>query len=105
MQFILTGFTQETALRVFEFDRVAPSTPRTRFTVSADLDLSRRYGIAVQELPLLCRGVLETRGESDEVHAYAFTEDNMVGHMRNCAAAKELAAQKKKSRKAAGENL
>lgn len=98
MNFVLKGFTQDTAFRVFEFDCVGPSQPRTQFTVRADLDLSRRYGIAVQELPLLCRSVLETREESEE-RAFTFTEEKMVVHMKDCAAAKELAAQKKKTRK------
>jgi hypothetical protein len=106
MQFILMGFTQDTAFRVFEFDYVGPSQPRTQFTVRADLDLIRRYGIRVQELPLLCRALLETREESEEARAFTFTEEKMVVHMKDCAAAKELAAQKKKpARKPMGENL
>lgn len=106
MQFILMGFTQDTAFRVFEFDYVGPSQPRTQFTVRADLDLIRRYGIRVQELPLLCRGVLETREESEEARAFTFTEEKMNLYMKDCAAAKELAAQKKKrTGKPMGENI
>jgi hypothetical protein len=105
MQFILTGFTQDAAFRVFEFDYVGSSQPRTQFTVRADLDLTRRYGIRVQELPLLCRGVLETRGESEEARAFTLTEEKMMVYMKDGAAAKELAAQKKKPRKPMAENL
>ncbi len=105
MQFILTGFTQDTAFRVFEFDYVGPGQVRTQFTVRADLGLIRRYGIQVQDLPLLCRGVLETRSEAEEARTFTFTEDKMSLHAKDCAAAKELAAQRKKPRKPLAENL
>jgi hypothetical protein len=96
MQFMLKGFTQDSAVRVFEFDCVGHSQPRTQFTVRANLDLVRRYGIRVQELPLLCRSVLETREASDETRALTFTEEKMIAYVKESAAAKELAAQKKK---------
>ena len=97
MQFILKGFTQDSAFRVFEFDCIAPSQPRAQFTVRADLNLIRRHGIRVQELPLLCRSVLETRAVSEETRAFTFTEEKMISYAKECAAAKELAAQKKKA--------
>jgi hypothetical protein len=96
MQFMLKGFTQNSAFRVFEFDCISPSQPRTQFTVGADLNLVRLYGIRVQELPLLCRSVLETREASGEARAFTFTEEKMISYVKECAAAKELAAQKKK---------
>lgn len=97
MQFTLKGFTQDSAFRVFEFDCMLPSQPRTQFTVRADLNLVRLHGIRVQELPLLCRSVLETREASDEARAFTFTEEKMISYVKGCAAAKEIAAQKKKS--------
>ena len=104
MQFMLKGFTQHSAFRVFEFDCIEPSLPRTQFTVRADLDLVRRYGIRVQELPLLCRSVLETRNASDMARAFTFTEEKMIAYAKD-AAAKQLAAQKKKpSAKSMDEN-
>lgn len=96
MQFMLKGFTQDSAFRVFEFDYIAPSQPRTQFTVRADLNLVRLHGIRMQELPLLCRTVLETRGASDEARAFTFTEEKMISYVKECAAAKELATQRKK---------
>lgn len=59
MQFILRGFSQVVALRVFAFEGIAADRTRALFTVSADLALARRYRIRLQELPLLCRSVLE----------------------------------------------
>jgi hypothetical protein len=57
MQFVLTGFTQDLGCRVFAFDGIAVDRIRTAFTVRADMALIRRYGIQIQELPLLCRSV------------------------------------------------
>ena len=95
MQFILTGFTQETGFRVFAFEGVVVGQIRTVFTVRADLALSRRYGIAMQELPLLCRSLLDRQeedghntdesGEHDSLakHALTFSEEEMrVGEER-----------------------
>ena len=55
MGFILKGFTQEMGIRVFAFERVGEDHTRTEYTISADLALTRRYDIRVQDLPLLCR--------------------------------------------------
>ena len=67
MQFILTGFTQDLAFRVFAFERMGLDRVRTKYVVKADLSLSRRYGIPLQELPLLCRNLL-SRSESGEAN-------------------------------------
>lgn len=96
MQFVLTGFTPDTGFRVFAFQGVGADRTRTEFTVRADLDLSRRYGIRVQELPLLCRGLLERRDEGEQEHTLTFTEEEMLLHAKSCAAERD-AAQKKRS--------
>jgi len=97
MQFILTGFSQDMAFRVFAFERMGLDRVRTKYVVKADLALVRRYGIQVQELPLLCRNLL-LRSENDEQtrHTLTFTEDDMCLHAKGCAAAKDAAAQKRK---------
>jgi hypothetical protein len=109
MQFILTGFTQDTGFRVFAFEGVAVGQIRTVFTVRADLALSRRYGIAMQELPLLCRSLLDRQdegghntdesGEHDSVteHALTFTEEEMRACADKRAADRALAALKRKA--------
>ena len=96
MQFVLTGFTQDTGFRVFAFEGIAGDRTRTAFTVRTDLALIRRYGIRVQELPLLCRGLLEHRGEGEQERTITFTEEGMRLHADNCAAERS-AAQKRKS--------
>jgi len=100
MQFVLTGFTQETGFRVFAFEGIAADRTRTAFTVKTDLDLSRRYGIRVQELPLLCRGLLEQREMSQDDcggqrNTMTFTEEGMRLHADNCAAARDAAKRRK----------
>ena len=76
MQFILTGFTQDTGFRVFAFERTEERI-RTQFTVRADLALLQRYGIRLQDLPLMCRGILERHNEGEEKRTLIFTEDEM----------------------------
>ncbi|MCU1337033.1 MAG: hypothetical protein JWO19_2614 [Bryobacterales bacterium] len=106
MQFILTGFTQDMAFRVFAFERMGLDRVRTKYAVKADLALVRRYGIQVQELPLLCRNLLARCDESQENHTLTFTEDDMCLHAKDRAAAKESAAQKRKPpRRPASENV
>jgi hypothetical protein len=97
MQFILTGFTQDMAFRVFAFERMGLDRVRTKFVVKADLGLIRRYGIQVQELPLLCRNLLVRLDESEEAHTLTFTEDDMSVHAKGCAAAKDAAALRRKT--------
>jgi hypothetical protein len=97
MQFILTGFTQDTGYRVFAFEGVVVGQIRTVFTVRADLALSRRYGIAMQELPLLCRSLLDRQDEGGENHALIFSEEEMRAWADKRAADRALAALKKKA--------
>jgi hypothetical protein len=49
----------------------------------------------VQELPLLCRGVLERHTESDDQRAFTFTEGDMTLHSDLVSAA--LESQKRKA--------
>ncbi|HUO32164.1 MAG TPA: hypothetical protein VMU80_23295 [Bryobacteraceae bacterium] len=105
MRFILTGFTQDVGFRVFAFERIGEDRMRTSCTVRADLALSQRYGIQMQELPLLCRGLLERRDEGDGLRALTFTEDEMRLYIQERRAAREAAAQKRKApRKPAGDD-
>ena len=107
MQFILTGFTQDMAFRVFAFERMGLDRIRTKYAVKADLALIRRYGIQVQELPLLCRNLLvRNDGAEERDHTLTFTEDDMCLHAKGCAAAKDAAAQRRKpSRRPHSENV
>ena len=106
MQYILTGFTQEMGFRVFAFERIGDDRLRTKFTVKADLALIRRYGIRLQDLPLMCRGLLDRSNAVEEKRTLIFTEDEMGLYERNSLAAREAAAQKKRPpRRPSSENI
>ncbi|MGH9632393.1 MAG: hypothetical protein ACRD7E_29150, partial [Bryobacteraceae bacterium] len=66
------------------------------FIVGADLALLRKYHIAVQEVPLLCRRLLEGLGDGPEPQSLMFTEEDMAGYANKRTAARDAAAQKKK---------
>ena len=94
MQYLLTGFTQDSGFRTFAFEGVAADRARSAFSVRADLALARKHGIQMQELPLLCRVVLERRNEGDDRHTFAFTEEDMTLHASLVRAALELHKKK-----------
>jgi len=96
MQFLLTGFTHDLGFRVFAFDRIGEDRVRTQCTVRADLGLIRRYGIQIQDLPLLCRSLLDRRDEAIPTHPVVFTEDEMRACADERTAARALAASKRK---------
>jgi hypothetical protein len=106
MQFTLTGFTQESGCRVFAYDGVGEDRVRIKFTVSADLALSRKYGIRLQELPLMCLEILERTNAMDEVvgeepvvtlRTLSFTEEAMIRYADEIIAARDAAALKRSS--------
>ena len=101
MQFILTGFTQETGFRVFAFEGIGAERTRTEFTVKTDLELIRKYGIRVQELPLLCRRLLEREDAAEQKRTWIFTEQEMRVYANNCIAEHDAEKKKKAMRKAA----
>jgi hypothetical protein len=97
MQFVLTGFTEHLGFRVFAFEGVAAGQQRTKFTVKAELALMPRYGIRLQELPLLCRGLLDRQDEGADLQSLTFTEEQMRACADERTASREAAAKKKKS--------
>ena len=109
LQFILTGFTQDAGFRVFAFERIGDDRVRTKFIVRADLTLARTYGIAIQELSLLCRGILERREligeEGDESHSLTFTKDEMESCANVRTAARDAAKKRKPPHRPTSENL
>jgi hypothetical protein len=105
MQFILTGFTQDMGFRVFAFEGVKADRTRAKYTVRADLGLVRKYGIRVQELPLLCRALLDKCGESEEKRALIFSEDEMRLRANDFALAQATAAARRPPRRPPGANV
>lgn len=109
MQFTLTGFTQDAGCRVFAYDGVGEDRTRIKFTVRADLALSRKYGIRLQELPLICLEILERMNAMDDsgvadpavpLRAFSFSEDAMIRHAGEIVAERDAAALKRSSSRA-----
>ena len=96
MDFILTGFGQDRGFRRYAFERVEPNRTRRRFSVEADIALLRKYQIGLQELPLLCRQLLEKDAGGETAEKLTFTEEHMREHVDQCAAVRRAAEQKRK---------
>jgi hypothetical protein len=82
---------------VFTFEHVAADKARTEYVIRADLALAQKHGIRLQDLPLLCRGLLERGGEEEKNRPTIFSEDEMRLHARHCADLHDAAMQKKKA--------
>lgn len=105
MHFVLTGFTHDEGFRVFAFERMEEGGLRTNYTVRANLALARTCGIQLQDLPLLCKGLLDG-GQEIEVRSLTLTEQKMQACAADRAAARDEAARKRKPpHRPSGENL
>lgn len=104
LQFVVNGFKEVQGFRIFSFERVGADRSRTPFTVRTDLALSRRYGIPMQELPLLCRSVLEQCSNDEDNRSFTYGEDAMCLYAAR-AAARDEAAKLRRPRKAPTGNL
>jgi hypothetical protein len=105
MQYILTGFTHDSGFRVFAFECVGKDRVRTKFQVRADLSLIKKYGIRVQDLPILCLGVLERRNEGEEKRTFTYTEVDMRLNSELCASQAAAAKTRKAPRRPPSENV
>ena len=97
-QFLLAGFTQAAGIRIYAFEGKVEAR-RIDYTVEVDLALIPRYGIRIQDLPLLCRELLQQRTQPDEMSAVVFSEQRMRSHAERLAIAREEAGHKKKQRR------
>ena len=96
MTFVLEGVQTFNNIRRYYFDAIGEDRSRQHVTVSADLDLIRRYGIPLQELPLLCRRLLEGR---TKIETTTFTEMDMAQCASERAAAENALMEKRQSRR------
>jgi hypothetical protein len=95
MNFLLTGFSSDMGFRVFEFEGVAADKSRIDFSVRADLELIKDFGIRLQELPLLCRRLLEDHDEAVQERLLTFTREHMRLHA-DLRAAERAATQRRR---------
>jgi hypothetical protein len=100
MQFALNGFTETDGFRVFGFEGIDANWVRSAFTIRTDLALARRYGIRLQELPLLCRALLEeSHAQEANRREFTYTEDLMCAYASIATAKAEAAKLKKYPRR------
>lgn len=130
VEFVLTGFSQENNIRRYTFQALPAGnhkpagTIKKEWTVSADLSLMRKHKIPLQELPLLCKRLVEAQagdakpadakhgdakhGESKHGEtkddALMFTERDMLGYASNRSAAELAAELKKRARRMPSSN-
>ena len=93
--FVLTGFHQLHGIRYYVYRGHPHDGSLSEFTVDADVRLLQKHGIALQELPLLCRRLLETQNPDYSLKAVTFTEDLMKEQADQRAALKRAAQEKK----------
>lgn len=97
--FMLTGFHQLQGIRYYVYQGRYDDGTSSEFTVDADVRLLRKHGIALQELPLLCRRLLEKQNPDSSLKAVTFTEDLMKEQADQRAALKQAAQDKKAYRR------
>lgn len=94
-QFLLTGFTQAAGVRIYAFEGRIDAR-RIDYTVEVDLALIAGYGIRIQDLPLLCRELLQQRAQPDELSSVVFTEQGMRSQAEKLAVARAETEHRKK---------
>ena len=96
MEFVLAGFRQFETVRRYYFDAVGADRIRKSIAVDADLELVRRYRIPLQELPLLCRRLLDAR---DKAESILFTETDIAQYAKDRTAAMDASLERRRARR------
>ena len=96
MEFVLVGFIHSGSRRRFTFESNGADHRRTPVVVVADLTLARAYAIQVQDLPLVCRELLE---HSEPCAVAAGVVTLTEAHMAALRTARSLATEEKKPRR------
>ena len=99
VRLIFTGFQQLNGMRVLAYESIAADNSRTVLTVSADLALARNYGISLQDLPLLCRAILENPEREATGPKVIYTEEDMRVHAAGASARAKAAKQRRPPRR------
>lgn len=85
VRFLLVGFSEAAGNRTFAFEGVAPDWTRQSLSVGVNMGLAQRCGIRLQDLPLLCRSVLErafaVTGHELGEEGFVLSEEEMRTHV------------------------
>src|ERR1051325_5859262 len=99
MEYVLTGFKQDQNIRLFAFDGIDGVRARIKFAVGVDVSVIAKYAISLQELPLLCRQLLQEQASAGPHRRLTFTEADMAGVADRRAAVQYKLQQQKLHRK------
>lgn len=88
-RFVITGFEDHQGFRAFLFDEVTPAHKRIPRTVRVDLEMARRHGIRIQELPLICCDLLDRQTSTELVYPLCFPEQAMIDFAAQQAATRD----------------
>jgi hypothetical protein len=88
MSFTLAGFDEREGLRRFAFEHIAGNN-RTTVVVKADLSLTRKHDIRLQDLPLICARLLQNLGTETPAGSITLTEEHMIAIQAAARAASE----------------
>jgi hypothetical protein len=81
MKFVLAGFRQNENVRHYSFEGIGDDRrTRTEFSVGVDLSLLHKYGIPLQEAPLMCSLLLTSRVGHEQLRSLMFSEDDIRAH-------------------------
>ena len=97
MEFVLTGFRQNRNVRHYSFQAISDDRTRKDVTVGADLSLMLKHRIPLQELPLLCRRLLQGKSAAPPSEDLMFTEQDMLEYAADRATAAQASAQKRRA--------
>lgn len=95
-ELILTGFREANGIRSYVYQCQHDDGSSREFTVDAEVKLLQKHGIGLQELPLLCRRLLEKQNPDVLLRTVTFTEDLMKEQADQRMALKQAARDKKK---------
>jgi hypothetical protein len=102
MKFALTTFRQDGSFRVYSFTEKPRGKEYVTYLVRADVDTARRWGISLQELPLLCCRALEDQVPTGELHTITFTPRDMQQYVAERALQQGNSGRKRYAQSPAG---
>ena len=105
MEYVLTGIEHSGNIRLYAFTEVEHDVRRSGLSVAVDIDVVRKYGIPIQELPLLCRLFLEDQRGTGSESSLTYDEAEMVKYATRRADAARVAEERKAHRKSAVSNM
>lgn len=103
MEYVLTGVERSGNIRLYGFAEFGSDFRQTEFSIAVDIDVVRKYGIPLQELPLLCRFFLEEQCAAGLDRNLTYDEAEMIKYTTRRADAARGTEQRKTHRKSPGE--